>query len=124
MSQDHDRPDPDDLFAHTRMSLGDHIEELRVCLVRAGKGFLIALVIGFFVAHHVLAFIRYPIEKQLTEFDEIAYREQLAKYEEERKKDPQSQGEAQDIPVEVDTHELADAFGLPRPTDRWITLSL
>lgn len=37
----------DDLFAETRMSFGEHIEELRTHLVRALKGLLFFLVIGF-----------------------------------------------------------------------------
>lgn len=37
---------PDDIFADTRMSFGDHIEELRTYLLRAIKGFLVVLVGG------------------------------------------------------------------------------
>ncbi len=38
-------PDPDDMFADTRMSFGDHIEELRGHILRAVYGFLIAMVV-------------------------------------------------------------------------------
>src|SRR5436305_1722933 len=68
MSQDHERPDPEDMFAHTRMSLGDHIDELRTCLISAFKGFFLCLIIGFIVAEPVLALIKYPVERQLHEF--------------------------------------------------------
>ena len=37
------REDSDDLFAHTRMSLGDHIEELRRHMIKALIGFFIAM---------------------------------------------------------------------------------
>ena len=37
----------DDLFADTRMSFGEHIEDLRTHLVRAIKGLLFCLTIGF-----------------------------------------------------------------------------
>jgi sec-independent protein translocase protein TatC len=37
----------DDLFADSRMSFGEHIEELRTHLIRAIKGLLFCLVIGF-----------------------------------------------------------------------------
>ena len=37
----------DDLFADTRMSFGDHIEELRTHLIRALKGLIFFLLIGF-----------------------------------------------------------------------------
>ena len=38
---------PEDIFADTRMSFGDHIEELRTHLIRAGIGLTICLLIGF-----------------------------------------------------------------------------
>ena len=38
---------PDDIFADTRMSFGDHIEELRMRLVRALLGLVVALLGGF-----------------------------------------------------------------------------
>src|SRR6476646_990759 len=37
----------EDLFADTRMSFGEHIEELRTHLLRAIKGLLFFLTIGF-----------------------------------------------------------------------------
>ncbi|CAN5588240.1 twin-arginine translocase subunit TatC [soil metagenome] len=40
-------PDPDDIFADSRMSFGDHIEELRSRLFKAIKGLLFCLFIGF-----------------------------------------------------------------------------
>src|SRR5947207_394443 len=39
--------DPDDIFAETRMSFGDHIEELRHRLFKALKGLAFFLSIGF-----------------------------------------------------------------------------
>jgi sec-independent protein translocase protein TatC len=55
----------EDLFAHTRMDLGSHIEELRGCLWRALKWFILAMVIGIFVAQPVLKFIEAPLVAQL-----------------------------------------------------------
>ena len=62
------RENDDDLFAHTRMSFGDHIEELRLRLFRAILGFLVALVIGLCVGQPMLEFIQAPVKKQLLEF--------------------------------------------------------
>src|ERR1700740_2298462 len=62
------REDSDDLFAHTRMSFGDHIEELRMRLIRAILGFLAALVIGMFLRQPVLEVIQAPVQRQLEEF--------------------------------------------------------
>ena len=58
--------DPEDMFAHTRMSLGDHIEELRRHMIRALVGFLVAMVFGFFISKPVLNFINAPVEKELA----------------------------------------------------------
>jgi sec-independent protein translocase protein TatC len=70
------------MFTETRMSFGDHIEELRTYLWRAIYGFLIVMV-GVFVldalgtalgkpyigvGRPVLAFIARPVEQQLTAF--------------------------------------------------------
>jgi sec-independent protein translocase protein TatC len=61
-------PDPEDFFADTRMSFGDHIEDLRSHLWRAIKGFLIALVASFFVGKFVLAYITAPVKAELFKF--------------------------------------------------------
>jgi sec-independent protein translocase protein TatC len=68
MFADHDRED--DLFAATRMPLGDHIEELRRHLLRALAGFAVAVVLGFSVSPEVLEFIKRPVENELAQFQE------------------------------------------------------
>jgi sec-independent protein translocase protein TatC len=62
--------DADDMFADTRMSIGDHIEDLRTHLIRAIKGFLVGMVIGLWpLGPWVLGIITAPVEKQLYEFE-------------------------------------------------------
>ena len=68
MSQDNRSINPDDFFADTRMSFGDHIEELRRHLIKAGLGFALALVFSFFIGKPVLRFISRPVEKELKAF--------------------------------------------------------
>lgn len=60
--------DPDDMFADTRMSFGDHIEDLRVHLWRGIKWFIFGIIIGFVVGKQVLAFITQPVQEALEEF--------------------------------------------------------
>lgn len=60
--------DPDDFFKETRMSFGDHIEELRTHLWRAVAGFGIAVFFSFFIGHFVVAWITAPVKQQLREF--------------------------------------------------------
>jgi sec-independent protein translocase protein TatC len=62
------KPEAEDMFEDTRMSFGDHLEELRLYLWRAIFGFLIALVFSFFIGKYVLQIISQPVEKQLLEF--------------------------------------------------------
>jgi sec-independent protein translocase protein TatC len=65
--------DPDDFFAETRMSFGDHIEDLRTHLLRAIYGFLIAMIAGFFIGPYALDFIKAPVERELMN----AYRRRI-----------------------------------------------
>lgn len=74
--------DPDDIFKDSRMSFGDHIEELRSRLIKALIGLLFCLVIGFIldsigqsmgwenfgVGRPMLRIIVYPVETQVRDF--------------------------------------------------------
>ena len=62
--------DPDDFFAETRMSFGDHIEELRYHLFRAIAGFVVALCGSFFIGQYVLNFITEPVQAELKNYYE------------------------------------------------------
>ena len=68
MSSRDQQPDPDDFFAETRMSFGEHIEDLRTHLWRAIKGFFVAVIFSFFSGKSVRTFIAKPVEDQLAEF--------------------------------------------------------
>ena len=68
MKRADNRGDPDDLFADTRMSFGEHIEDLRKYLIRAIAGFFIAFLFSFLIGERVLAFIKAPVESQLKDF--------------------------------------------------------
>lgn len=77
-------PDPEDLFADTRMSFGDHLEELRMHLWRAIIGFGVALVISLFFGKPVLEFIAAPVERELGRF----YDKRVNKVMKDLQKDP------------------------------------
>ncbi len=68
MSQGRQSPDADDLFSESRMSFGDHLEELRLHLWRAIGGFGVALVFSFFIGSWVMQFIARPVEIELNRF--------------------------------------------------------
>lgn len=80
----------EDYFNDTRMTFGDHLEELRLHLWRAIVGFLVAMVFCFFLGKPVLlGLIVAPVESQLGEFWEqrveeirtqaLSHREELEK---------------------------------------------
>jgi sec-independent protein translocase protein TatC len=120
---DHDLG-PEDPFAATRMSLGDHIEELRTYLLRALLGFGVALVAGFFLSPWVLEGIASPVEKALLKF----YRRRIDRLTQRLAEgDPQLAGvnEPRDVQIQVSPRRLAALLGLPEPAagaEEWATL--
>jgi sec-independent protein translocase protein TatC len=68
MSSNGNLPDPEDYFADSRMTFGDHIEELRRHLWRALGGFGIALFFSFFIGKYAVDFITAPVKQQLRAF--------------------------------------------------------
>src|SRR3954471_1045514 len=60
----------DDFFAETRMSFGEHIEDLRKHLFRALKWFGLGIVLGFAIGKPVLAFITTPVNQAIDKFYE------------------------------------------------------
>src|SRR5580700_5670796 len=63
--------DPEDMFHHTRMSLGDHIEELRRHMIKALIGFGVAMCVGLYFGDNVLRFIAYPVDSELAKMRKI-----------------------------------------------------
>jgi sec-independent protein translocase protein TatC len=61
-------PDPEDFFADTRMTFGDHLEELRLHLWRALAGFGVAVLLSFFIGRAAVNFITAPVKQQLRAF--------------------------------------------------------
>src|SRR5262245_22606855 len=73
---------PDDIFAHTRMSFGDHIEELRSRMIKAIKWLMFFMFIGFIldgigqsvgndnigIGRPMLKIITEPVETQVRDF--------------------------------------------------------
>jgi sec-independent protein translocase protein TatC len=55
------RPSDDDLFQSSTMTFGEHLEELRTCLIRAAAGLAVTVLLGFFVARPVVHMIEEPL---------------------------------------------------------------
>lgn len=58
----------EDLFESTKMTFGEHLEELRKCFFKAGFGLAIGMAIGLYFANDVVYFIQSPLRDALHEF--------------------------------------------------------
>lgn len=56
----------EDLFEGTKMTFGEHLEELRVVLVRGLVALVLGFLIGLYLADHVVEFIKRPIQDALV----------------------------------------------------------
>jgi len=59
----------EDLFEGTRMSFGEHLEELRGVLVRALFGVAIGFAIGLLVGNQVVRFLQLPLTRAIQEYN-------------------------------------------------------
>jgi sec-independent protein translocase protein TatC len=50
------------------MTFGEHLEELRVCLIRAAAGLAVAVLAGFFMARPVVHLIEQPLRRALGNY--------------------------------------------------------
>src|SRR5262245_61897927 len=110
--------DPDDLFADSRMSFGDHPEDLRLHLWRALLGLGLAVPLGFTldvvgyatgtpvgVGKPVQDLMTWPARKQLEEFYDRRADRVLRQLLEE---DPAvvAANAPREVPLEVEIHRL------------------
>jgi sec-independent protein translocase protein TatC len=58
----------DDLFESTKMSFGDHLEELRVALFRSVIFLMIGFVIGLLISRYVMTFMQSPLTRALENY--------------------------------------------------------
>ncbi len=112
-----------DPFADTRMSLGDHIEELRRRLWLALLGFLVALVAGFLLSPAVLRFIAVPVDKALARFHERRTERLVQRLAEGDPRLRDANG-PRDVEILLPSHRLAELLGLPEEWDmpEWTAL--
>ncbi len=62
------RTQNENLFEDSRMSFGEHLEELRKVLIRSLVGIAAGCVIGFWAAERVVEILQRPLENALTKF--------------------------------------------------------
>ncbi len=104
--------DPEDMFADTRMSIGDHIEDLRTHLLRALKGFMIGMVLGIWpLGQMVLGIITSPVESQLLEFDKRKFEREKAQNREKLRLERASLPPRKNV-VYFNKNQILEALGL------------
>ncbi len=109
---------PDDFFAATRMSLGDHIEELRTHLLRALLGFGVALVAGFFLSRPVLVFLAAPVDRALAKFHQRRM-DRLTRQLAEGDPRLRDANQPRDVELLFPARRLGELLGLPeQPTSQ------
>jgi len=59
------RTSDEDLFQSSTMTFGEHLEELRTCLIRASAGLAVAVLVGFCIARPVVHLIEQPLRRAL-----------------------------------------------------------
>jgi sec-independent protein translocase protein TatC len=62
------RQDEDDLFKHTSMTFGEHLEELRASLFKAVLSLAVGFCIGLYFAPTIVQWIQSPLESALTTY--------------------------------------------------------
>ncbi|MCY2938040.1 MAG: twin-arginine translocase subunit TatC [Planctomycetota bacterium] len=63
--------DSDEYFAKTRMSFGEHLEELRIHLWRAILWLIGGMTLAFFFGKPILGFITAPVQRELANYREF-----------------------------------------------------
>ena len=53
----------DEMFRQSTMTLGEHLDELRSCLLKAIAGLAVGFIIGLFLGEYVVAFIQQPLDR-------------------------------------------------------------
>jgi sec-independent protein translocase protein TatC len=61
-------PHEDDLFRESTMTFGQHLEELRHCLVKSAFGLLVGFIVGLTVGGYVVQFIQRPLLLALGDY--------------------------------------------------------
>lgn len=134
---DHD--DAEDMFADTRMSFGEHIEVLRTHLLRAIKGLIFCLTIGFIldaagyalgkdwigIGRPMMDVITAPVRQQLIAF----YDRRVAKLEQDVKDNKTEAIEATEpkpFRIGISPKARAELLGKPAPAEggetQWVEL--
>jgi sec-independent protein translocase protein TatC len=93
----------DDLFESSKMSFGEHLEELRSALFKAIIVLFVGFLVGLYFANDMVLFVKVPLQNALDEFQMNRVQESYLAELEDRQKDgspislpPRLEGETDD----------------------------
>lgn len=109
----------EDLFEKTRMSFGEHLDELRKTLIRALLGAAVGCAIGFWLANPVVRILTQPLERAIARFNQTKAGERMIG--EKGWIDPETQAlldqrELTPRAVQIDIAQLVSALRSISPT--------
>lgn len=113
-----DRRSNEDLFDDSRMSFGEHLEELRRALLKALAGVAVGCVLGFLVADDVVQLLERPLVRAVAKFKQYESRLQVEKqigYVPPEFEPLYQQRQMAPETVHVDPGELAQVLARIRP---------
>ncbi|MDR2346128.1 MAG: twin-arginine translocase subunit TatC [Planctomycetaceae bacterium] len=61
----------DNLFADSSMSIGEHIEELRKCIIYSLCWVVVCTILGFYVGFDIVNYIQIPVQKSLDDYHKL-----------------------------------------------------
>jgi sec-independent protein translocase protein TatC len=61
-------PREDDLFRESTMTFGEHLEDLRACLLKSIYGLVLGFIVGLIAGPYVVSFIQQPLTKALSRY--------------------------------------------------------
>lgn len=71
------RQSTEDLFEKTRMSFGQHLEELRTTLIKCVAAIAVGCVVGFSFANHTVEYLKGPLVTAMAEFKSSTAAEEM-----------------------------------------------
>jgi sec-independent protein translocase protein TatC len=89
----------EDLFDHTKMTFGEHLEELRLSLVKAIVSLVVGVLIGLLFANRVVEYVQVPLKNALEDYYQQLGGQQYRQYLIERSE------HGEPVPADLDAAE-------------------
>ena len=106
------RQSTEDLFEKTRMSFGQHLEELRTTLIKCVAAVAVGCVVGFTFANHTVEYLKGPLVTAMAEFKSSTAAEEMIERLSGLLRNVLAVGEKQRIPLREELNLLRDYLAI------------